>query len=61
VTAACVSDDDGGHGIGEGFYSMLPVRTCVLVCLCGEQCKGDTWEEAGAALDTHLLDEDVST
>jgi hypothetical protein len=40
-------------GIAGGYYDNAR-RLVVLQCLCGEQCCGEDWEEAGAELDEHL-------
>jgi len=41
------------HGVRGGRYDNL-VGDVVLSCLCGQPCRGSNWEEAGAALDSHL-------
>jgi hypothetical protein len=53
--------DDDEHGIGGAFYTrdasgLVPV----LECLCGWSTypEGTSWEEAGAALDDHLAEQE---
>jgi hypothetical protein len=45
------------HGIQEAVYTRTAVGLQpMLVCLCGEVCQGDSWEEVGTDLDAHLAD-----
>lgn len=52
----CASEpEDRDCGISAAYYDMLPGGSGqpTLECACGEQCQGDTWEEAGMAFDEH--------
>lgn len=47
--------DEAEHGIDEAVYAFNGVEyEPMLLCLCGQACRGIDWTEAGAALDDHL-------
>ena len=54
-----MSAEEKEHGVEAGVYDNA-VGGVALICLCGEMCRGDNWEEAGCAMDEHLEEEDAT-
>lgn len=45
------------HGVDGAVYALTPVGyQPTIICLCGEERTGETWEEAGGQFDDHLTE-----
>jgi hypothetical protein len=56
VTADAGEKEEQEHGPEQAAYMLTgpgPYQP-TIICMCGEACSADTWEDAGAEFDRHL-------